>query len=101
MKALVNWLVMMVCFVVFVPAVGFSAQAVSTKTTVGSPSVVTVNNATVEQLQTLPGIGKVTARSIVEYRKVHGSFVKVEDLLQVKGIGRQTLEKIRGHISVK
>lgn len=99
MKALVNCLVMVVCLVVFVPAAGFSAQAVAAKTTVGS-SVVAVNSATVEQLQTLPGIGKVTARSIVEYRKAHGSFAKAEDLLQVKGIGKQTLEKIRGHISV-
>jgi competence protein ComEA len=100
MKALVNWLVLVVCLVAFVPATGFSAQGVTAEKTVASTSVVAVNNATVEQLQSLPGIGKVTARSIVEYRKVHGPFAKAEDLLQVKGIGRQTLEKIRGQISV-
>ena len=100
MKALVNWLVLVVCLVAFIPAEGFSAQGAAAEKTVASASVVAVNSATAEQLQTLPGVGKVTARSIVEYRKVHGPFAKVEDLLQVKGIGKQTLEKIRGQILV-
>lgn len=100
MKALVNWLVLVVCLVAFLPSEGFSAQGVTAAKTVATTSVVAVNSATAEQLQTLPGIGKVTARSIVEYRKAHGPFAKVDDLLQVKGIGSQTLEKIRGQISM-
>jgi competence protein ComEA len=100
MKALVNWLVLVVCLVVFLPATGLSAQGAKGENKIAVASVVSVNNATVEQLKVLPGIGDVTARSIVEYRKVHGPFAQAEDLLQVKGIGPQTLEKIRGQISV-
>ena len=100
MKALVNWLVLVVCLVTFLPAQVFSAQEAKSGKTVAAASVVSVNSATMEQLQTLPGVGKVTARSIVEYRKAHGPFARAEDLLKVKGIGGQTLEKIRGRISV-
>lgn len=99
MKALVKWLVLVVCLLACIPAAGVSAQVTAGKKVMASASLISVNSATAEQLQTLPGVGKVTAHSIVEYRQVHGPFEQVEDLLQVKGIGTRTLEKIRGLIS--
>ena len=57
-----------------------------------------INTATKQQLMLLPGIGSQKAESIIEYRKVHGNFTAVEDLLKVKGIGKGCLEKIRPYV---
>jgi competence protein ComEA len=54
-----------------------------------------LNTATLEQLDTLPGIGESKAKAILVYRKEKGSFKKVEDLLEVKGIGEKVLAKIK------
>ncbi len=59
------------------------------------------NTATSEELQTIPGIGPVLASRIVEYREQVKKFQKVEDLLEIKGIGKKTLEKIREYIEIK
>ncbi len=52
---------------------------------------VNINTASIEQLSTLKYIGEKTAQKIVEYRKSNGPFVKVEDVLNVSGIGPKTL----------
>ncbi|MBT1170271.1 helix-hairpin-helix domain-containing protein [Bifidobacterium sp. SO4] len=59
-----------------------------------------LNAATSEQLQTINGIGPVTAERIIEHRKAIGRFVSVDQLLDVKGIGSKTLEKIRDQVKV-
>jgi len=56
--------------------------------------VVNVNTATQAQLQLLPGVGQSRARAIIEYRR-DKRFSSADDLLQVKGIGRALLEKLR------
>ena len=72
------------------------AQSPSTPPT----AKVNINTATVDELQTLPGIGATIAQRIVEYRNTHGPFQKVEDLLNVKGIGEKKLEKIKPFIEI-
>ncbi len=62
-------------------------------------AAVDINNAPVEELTTLKGIGEVKAKAIVEYRKNH-CFKKAEDLTQVKGIGIATVEKNKKEITV-
>jgi competence protein ComEA len=64
-------------------------------------AVININLASADQIQTLPGIGQVTAERIVAYRSEHGAFTKVDDLVQVKGVGEKTLEKIRNMIALK
>jgi competence protein ComEA len=59
---------------------------------------ININTATAEQLTLLPGIGEVTANAIVAYRTANGNFASVEDILNVKGIGEKTLEKIKDFI---
>lgn len=61
---------------------------------------VDLNSATEQQLDTLPGVGPTTARAIITYRLQHGPFARVEDLLNVRGIGPAKLEALLGLVRV-
>ena len=63
-------------------------------------ALVAVNSATAAQLQTLPSIGPKTAARIINFREQNGPFSRLEDLLEVKGIGPATLEKIRPAVTL-
>lgn len=63
-------------------------------------SVVNVNTATLAQLEYLPGIGKVLAGRIADYRQQHGQFRKASDLLQVKSIGEKKLAKMLPYVAL-
>lgn len=54
-----------------------------------------LNSATAAELVALPAVGPKTAERIVAFRREHGSFAQLEQLLEIKGIGRRTLEKLR------
>ena len=60
---------------------------------------VNINTATLEELQTIKGIGKKKAEAILQYRKEHGAFRTKEDLLRVKGIGKKALEAIESQVT--
>lgn len=60
---------------------------------------VSLNNATKEELMTLSGIGSQKADAIIEYRNNH-KFTKIEDLINVKGIGQSTFEKIKDNLTL-
>ena len=74
---------------------------VSVEPGTGGDALVDVNVADCETLQTLPGIGPVMAERIITYRETHGQFNTLEDLIQVKGIGEATLEKLRPWVIVR
>ena len=61
---------------------------------------VDLNTATLEQLDSVPGIGPVTAQKILDHRRKIGRFTSVDQLLDVSGIGTKTLEKIRPGVKV-
>jgi len=60
-----------------------------------------INIATEQQLIDLPGIGKVTAERILDYRKETGEFTAIEDLIAIKGISKRKLERLSSIITTK
>ena len=60
-----------------------------------SKPALNLNTATLEQLETLPGIGRKTAERILEYRAKSGSFKRIEELMNVKGIGEKSFLKLK------
>lgn len=68
--------------------------------TAGVPVLVDLNTATMEQLDTLPGVGPVTAQAILDWRAEHGAFTTVDELLEVDGIGDATLADLRDLVTV-
>jgi comEA protein len=76
-----------------------------TKPAAATPSVpatevINLNAATAAQIATLPGIGPKTADLIVQYRQKNGSFKKVEEIMNVRGIGEKTFLKLKSRITV-
>lgn len=67
--------------------------------TAASPGPVSLNTATLEQLDALQGIGPATAQKILEWRRTRGGFASVDDLGEVPGIGPKKLEALRPQVS--
>ncbi|OCX94942.1 MAG: competence protein ComEA [Pseudomonas sp. K35] len=83
---------------------GYAAtQAQPAPTAVAAaPAPVNLNAADAETLsRELRGIGETKAKAIIAYREEHGPFSSVDELLEVKGIGSATLDKIRGQLSIQ
>lgn len=75
--------------------------APSTSSNASKPAVmVNLNTASVAELQTLPGIGAKVAARIVEYRVKKGPFRKIEELMNVQGIGEKSFLKLRTQVTV-
>lgn len=79
---------------IVIPLVG---EAVSAEAGNGR---ISLNRATVSELETLPGVGPITAQRIVDHRDENGPFTVLEDLLDVSGIGEAKLDAIRDSVVV-
>jgi len=75
-----------------------AAPANAPKATAEHP--VNLNTATAADLRTLPNIGAATAARIIEYRQKNGSFKKIEDLMNVKGIGEKSFLRLKPFVTV-
>jgi len=79
-----------------------AAQTKSAPRSVAKPVVTTpvnINTANAAELDALPGVGAKTAALIVEYRQKNGPFTKVEDLMNVRGIGEKGFLKVKDRLT--
>ena len=83
---------------VLLPALAGAEQVTSPSGS--SSTLVDINAAGAAELVSLPGIGPALARRIIAYRGEHGPFGRIEELLDVRGIGPKMLDKIRPKIRV-
>jgi competence protein ComEA len=61
---------------------------------------VNLNAASITQLQTLPGVGASTAQRILDYRQKNGAFKKIEELMNVKGVGEKSFLKLKPFVTI-
>lgn len=77
-----------------------SSTLASSSSASESSGLVNINTATAEELETLPGVGESTAKTIVQDREEHGAFSSKEDLMRVSGIGEKKYAKLEANICV-
>ena len=78
-------------------------SADATRTAAAKPAaaaVVNINTATAAEFEALPGIGAKTAARIVEYRQKNGPFKKVEELMNVRGLGEKNFLKLKAQLTI-
>ena len=102
MKNKLSWRLLAVASLLFLP---FSQQVLaadkveqSVQMTTQVVEKININKATGDQLAVIKGIGEKKAQAIIDYREVHGDFVDLNELVNVKGIGQATLKKIQPFI---
>ena len=90
-----------------IAAIALSAPALSAQTKAPAPQAaatatapVNLNTATAEQLATIPGVGPKRAERLIDYRQKNGGFKKVEDLMNVSGVGEKSFLKMKPLITV-
>ena len=87
--------------VVSTPAVeARQTPAQDTAAKAASPALINLNSATATELEKLPGVGPAMATRILEYRQKSGGFKKIEELMNVKGIGEKSFLKLKALVTI-
>ena len=95
-----------VCAVLLCAAIALTTSPVATaspqpqEAAAAAKSTINLNTATADQLTSLPGIGPKTAERILEYRTKSGGFKKIEEMMNVKGIGEKSFLKLKPLVTV-
>src|SRR5437764_14274466 len=93
---------LIVLSVILIATISSAAMAADSAQLAATPvtGIVNLNTADAAQLAMLPRVGAKAAQRIVDYRKEHGSFKKTSDLMQVKGFGEKTFERLNTYLTV-
>lgn len=75
-------------------------EKAAAKPAASAASPLNLNTATTAQIATLPGIGPKVAQRIVEHRQKNGGFKKIEELMNIKGIGEKSFLKLKALVTV-
>ena len=86
---------------ILIASLGAAAFGADAQATPSVPGVVNINTATVAQLSLLPRVGAKAAQRIVDYRTAHGPFAKATDLMQVKGFGNKSFERLSAYVTIE
>jgi competence protein ComEA len=89
---------------VFLLCIGMVISSVSVLAQKPDPATtdkINLNAASAEQLETLPGIGPVTAKRIVDYRAKIGKFKRIEEIINIQGIGEKKFERIKDRLTIE
>lgn len=100
MKRCISVVLVAACLSFAVPLATLAANE-PVKVAAVDVAAVSINTATAKELQSLPGVGSVTAERIIAYRTENGPFTSVDDLTKVKGLGKKSLEKIRELVTLE
>lgn len=79
---------------------GFVVVSTGTPSSSAGEGLVNINTASLDELDTLPGIGPTTAQRIIDYRNDNGPFGSIEDIVNVAGIGPATYDELKDLITV-
>jgi competence protein ComEA len=89
---------------VFLLCIGMAISSVSVLAQKPNPATadkINLNAASAEQLESLPGIGPVTAKRIVDYRAKVGKFKRIEEIINIEGIGEKKFERIKDRLTIE
>lgn len=86
--------------VIYIPSTADNFPIIIDVTEDPSSNIININSASLELLDTLPGIGPSTAQSIIDYRNGEGFFESIEQIMNVSGIGEATFNEIKDFITV-
>ena len=100
MRRLIFAIGILACSLVAAPPAWAQSGPAASKGRATASAPVNLNAASVAQLRTLPGVGASTAQRIVDYRQKNGGFKKIEELMNVKGIGEKSFLKLKPLVTV-
>ncbi|MEA2327050.1 MAG: competence protein ComEA [Thermoanaerobaculia bacterium] len=94
---------LIVLSVILIATISSAAMAADSQPVAAAPisGIVNLNTADAAQLAMLPRVGAKAAQRILDYRKEHGNFKKTSDLMQVKGFGEKSFERLAAYVTVE
>jgi competence protein ComEA len=94
---------LIVLSVILIATISTAAMAADSQPVAATPisGIVNLNTADAAQLALLPRVGAKAAQRILDYRKEHGNFKKTSDLMQVKGFGEKSFERLAAYVTVE
>jgi len=94
---------LIVLSVILIATISSAAMAADSTSVAAAPvtGIVNLNTADAAQLAMLPRVGAKAAQRILDYRKEHGGFKKTSDLMQVKGFGEKSFERLAAYVTVE